>query len=316
MEKTKILIDTDLGDDVDDAAAIMLALKCPDLSILGITTVYKDTVKRREMVEDLLVQWGRTDIPVHAGRGGALMEVPGGVAEEPLQYALLETFQNDTEKAFLHIPPKEGKRCGESIQPAAETAVDFILETVEREPGVVILEMGCMTNLAQAFLREPERMKKVRILAMGGAFFNTAPEWNIICDPEAASIVLEQSENLVMMGLDVTKYLKVSSERVGRWRSRGSVTMDYYLRGVDMFQKKTGYPITLHDVLLAAYLIDPRVVSLKRGHFSVELAGRLTRGTMVDRSNYYEIDPQVEKNFYFAEKVDLERFWDVMEQYF
>ena len=92
--------------------------------------------------------------------------------------------------------------------------------------------------------------------------------------------------------------------------------MDYYLRGVDMFQKKTGYPITLHDVLLAAYLIDPRVVSLKRGHFSVELAGRLTRGTMVDRSNYYEIDPQVEKNFYFAEKVDLERFWDVMEQYF
>ena len=49
MEKTKILIDTDLGDDVDDAAAIMLALKCPDLSILGITTVYKDTVKRREM---------------------------------------------------------------------------------------------------------------------------------------------------------------------------------------------------------------------------------------------------------------------------
>ena len=92
--------------------------------------------------------------------------------------------------------------------------------------------------------------------------------------------------------------------------------MEYYLRGVDMFRNKTGYPITLHDVLLVAYLIDPQVVTLKKGQFSVELAGRLTRGTMVDRSNYYEIDPQIEKNFRFAEKVDLERFFGVMDRYF
>ena len=127
---------------------------------------------------------------------------------------------------------------------------------------------------------------------------------------------MEQSENLVMMGLDVTKYLKVSPERVDEWRGRGSKTMEYYLRGVDMFRNKTGYPITLHDVLLVAYLIDPQVVTLKRGRFSVELAGNLTRGTMVDRTNYYEIDPPVQGNFRFAEEVDLERFWSVMERYF
>lgn len=297
MEKYKILIDTDLGDDVDDAAALMLALNCPDLEILGITTVYKDTGKRRKMVEDLLRHWGRTEIPVHAGRGRALLETPGGAVEEPLQYALLNGSRDDAEQC-------------------SETAVDFILDTVRREPELLILEMGCMTNLALAFLREPERMKKVRIIAMGGAFFNTAPEWNIVCDPEAASVVVEQAENLVMMGLDVTKYLKVSPERVDEWRGRGSQTMDYYLRGVDIFQNKTGYPITLHDVLLVAYLLDPQVVTLKRGRFSVELAGNLTRGTMVDRTNYYEIDPQVQGNFRFAEKVDLERFRSVMERYF
>ena len=92
--------------------------------------------------------------------------------------------------------------------------------------------------------------------------------------------------------------------------------MDYYLKGVHIFREKTGFPVTLHDVLLVAYLIDPEVVGLKQGHFSVELAGRLTRGTMVDRSNYYEIDPQIEKNFRFAQTVDVKRFWDVMEQYF
>lgn len=297
MEKYKILIDTDLGDDVDDAAAIMLALGCPDLEILGITTVYKDSGKRKEMAEDLLRRWGRADIPVHTGRGRALLETEERDVDPPIQYAILG---------------KDGKTAVDF----SETAVDFILETVKKEPELVILEMGCMTNLAQAFLREPERMKKVRIIAMGGAFFNTAPEWNIICDPEAAAVVVEQSENLVMMGLDVTKYLKVSPDRVDGWRSRKSETMDYYLRGVDIFQEKTGFPITLHDVLLPAYLIDPHVVTLKRGHFSVELAGRLTRGTMVDRTNYYEIDPQAEKNFWFAEKVDLDRFWDVIERCF
>lgn len=303
MEKQKILIDTDLGDDVDDAAAFMLALACPDLEILGVTTVYKDTGKRREMVEDLLRHWGRADIPVHTGRGRALLETGKMHVEPPLQYALLEA--NGRENA-ADFPGEE----------YLEDAVDFILETVKGEPELVILEMGCMTNLAQAFLREPERMKKVRIIAMGGAFFNTAPEWNIVCDPEAAAIVVKQSENLVMMGLDVTKYLKVPPERLERWRSRKSETMDYYLRGVGIFQKKTGYPVTLHDVLLVAYLIDPGVVLLKEGDFDVELSGRLTRGTMVDMTNYYETEPEIRKNFRFAAEVDLLRFWKVMDRYF
>lgn len=335
MEKYKILIDTDLGDDVDDAAAIMLALGCPELEILGVTTVYKDTGRRKEMVEDLLRHWGRTDIPVHKGRGRALLEAVSGETEQPIQYGLVGerdktsdagvSAENGDASVDGHavsggsrkgMETAPGKEMGLLAAELPETAVDFILDAVRREPELVILELGCMTNLAQAFLREPELMKKVRIIAMGGAFFSTSPEWNIVCDPEAASIVLEQSENLVMMGLDVTKYLKVSTDRVEEWKSRKSETMDYYLRGVDIFQKRTGYPITLHDVLLPAYLIDPKVVTLKRGHYSVELMGRLTRGTMVDRSNYYEIDPTVERNFWFAEKLDLERFWGVMDRYF
>lgn len=132
MEKMKILIDTDLGDDVDDAAALMLALKYPGFDIVGITTVYKDTGKRKEMVEDLLRRWNRTDIPVHMGRGRALLEAAEGETEEPIQYALLA--QDGAER-----------------RAASETAVDFILEMAREEPELVILEMGCMTNLAQAF---------------------------------------------------------------------------------------------------------------------------------------------------------------------
>lgn len=91
-------------------------------------------------------------------------------------------------------------------------AEDLILQCVRDNPDLVILAMGAMTNLAMAFLREPELMRHVKILAMGGAFFDAKPEWNIACDPEAARLVMEQSENLIMMGLDVTKYLRISPE--------------------------------------------------------------------------------------------------------
>jgi len=298
MEKIKILIDTDLGDDTDDTAALMLALNCPRFDIAGITTVYGDTKKRGRMVKDILALWDRTDIPVHIGRGRALLEEEKKILAPPIQYDLVKEKETDTE-------------------PVSETAAAFILEMVKREPELVILEMGCMTNLALAFLQDAESMRRAKIIAMGGAFFNATPEWNIACDPEAASIVVENAENLTMMGLDVTKYTKAGPERLEQWRNRGSGKMDYYLEGVSIFQRASGYPVTLHDVLLVAYLLDPEVVTLRRGLFSVELSGHFTRGTMVDRTNYYEIEPKVpEGGLLFAEKIDSERFWNVVEQYF
>ena len=127
---------------------------------------------------------------------------------------------------------------------------------------------------------------------------------------------METCENLVMMGLDVTKYLKIGEDRLDAWRRRGDARMDYFLKGVDLFRKATGYPVTFHDVLLVAYLLDEQVVSLRKGNFTVELAGGLTRGTMVDQTNYYEVDPEVEGTFRFADQVDLERFFAILDERF
>lgn len=176
--------------------------------------------------------------------------------------------------------------------------------------------MGSMTNLAMAFLREPELMRHVKILAMGGAFFDAKPEWNIACDPEAARLVMEQSENLIMMGLDVTKYLRISPEMLDGWRKRKDPAMDYFLERVSLFQKATGFPVTFHDVLLVAYLLDPETVSLQRGDYTVELSGSMTRGTLVNLSNYYEIHSPKEGRLQFAVHVDTNRFFQILEQYF
>lgn len=295
MNKTKILIDTDFGDDTDDAAAFRLALTCGRLDIAAVTTVFGDTEKRAEMVLEFLSLYGKDDIPVAAGHGKALIERDHNAGPEPIQYPVLK----NRPKLLTNMP-----------------AEDLILQCVRDNPDLVILAMGAMTNLAMAFLREPELMRHVKILAMGGAFFDAKPEWNIACDPEAARLVMEQSENLIMMGLDVTKYLRISPQMLESWKDRNDPVMDYFLEGVSLFQKTTGFPVTFHDVLLTAFLLDPEVVSLQRGSYTVELSGSLTRGTLVSLSNYYEIDAPEEGRLLFASHVDTERFFQILEQYF
>ena len=295
MNKTKILIDTDFGDDTDDAAAFRLALACGCLDIKAVTTVFGDTEKRAEMVLEFLSLYGKDDIPVAAGHGKALIERDHNAGPEPIQYPVLK---NRSDVRF------------------DRPAEDLIIQCVREHPDLVILAMGAMTNLAMAFLREPELMRHVKILAMGGAFFDAKPEWNIACDPEAARLVMEQSENLIMMGLDVTKYLRISPQMLESWKDRNDPVMDYFLEGVSLFQKTTGFPVTFHDVLLTACLLDPEVISLQRGSYTVELSGSLTRGTLVSLSNYYEIDAPEEGRLLFASHVDTERFFQILEQYF
>lgn len=298
MDKIRILIDTDLGDDVDDAAAFMLILQSPEFELAGVTTVFKETEKRAEMVRELLSLYGREDVPVVAGYGQALIERRFDPKEEPIQYGILQERREPSEKE-------------RSLK-----AEDFIIEELKKDENLVILAMGSMTNLAMACSREPELMRKARIVGMGGSFLNSQPEWNIICDPEASRIVMETAENLVLMGLDVTKYLRVDGERLESWKQRKDARMDYFLKGVEEFQKATGYPVTFHDVLLPVWLLDEQVVSLRRGRYTVELSGSLTRGTMVDQTNYYELSPEIEGNFRFADQVDLERFYRILDERF
>ena len=297
-EKIKLLIDTDLGDDVDDAAAFMFILNSPEFDIEGVTTVFKDTEKRAEMVRELLSMYGRRDVPVIKGYGRALVEDGTDPTEEPIQYGILRE---------RHLP---------SEYESSISAEDFIIEKVKNERELVILAMGPMTNLAMACLKAPEIMKRAYIVGMGGAFFNSRPEWNIVCDPEAVKIVFDTVDHMVMMGLDVTKYLKISDERFEILTRDKGPRMAYFSEGVDIFRKKTGYPLTFHDVLLPVWLLDKNTVELQKGSFTVELSGRLTRGTLVDKNDYYDTRICTEGDFYFAKSVDTERFYSILEERF
>ena len=128
--------------------------------------------------------------------------------------------------------------------------------------------------------------------------------------------ILAMESEIILFDEPAASLDPAGEDRLEAWRARKDGRMDYFLKGVDLFVQATGYPVTFHDVLLVAYLLDEQVVSLKQGRFTVELGGALTRGTMVDQTNYYEIDPKVEGSFRFADRVDLDRFFRILDERF
>lgn len=290
----KILIDTDLGDDVDDAAALIMALNSPELEITGIVTVYLDTVKRAELVLELCSKYGRHDIPVCAGFKSPLIERLNPDTP-PIQYGILEE-----DRKSRVITDCDG--------------ADFIIQKVKENPGLTIIEIGCMTNLGLAFYREPEVMKEANIIAMGGVFSSSFPEWNIKCDPEAARIVMDYAGHLTMFGLEVTKHCRIPDDFMETLCPKESGRMQYYKKGIEMFREKTGYAYTFHDALLTAYLVDPSVAELVQSDYTVELAGRHTRGSMVLNTNAYDFHTDTGKDFYYAASMDVEKFRQLVRE--
>ena len=196
MTRRKIIIDTDPGQ--DDAVAILLAFACPEeLDVLGITAVAGNvplalTEKNARIICELA---GKTDVPVFAG------------CDTPLKRKLV-TAEHVHGKTGLDGPPLAEPRM--PLQDAH--AVDFIIETLRREPSgtVTLVPIGPLTNIATAFERAPDIVERVQeIVIMGGAYFEVgnitpAAEFNIYVDPEAADIVFKSGAPLVVMPLDVT----------------------------------------------------------------------------------------------------------------
>ena len=170
----RLLIDTDIGDDIDDALAIAMATGAK-ADIIGVTTVYREANARAAIAKKLLALGGLDDVPV----------IPG--ASEPV-------------KAPYYI----GKlNYGADETPVAgggaEAAAKFIADSAEKYGSeLTILSIGAETNLANAITRYPEKMRNAgKIVVMGGCFYRQHNEWNVVCDPGAARIVMESGLNVL-----------------------------------------------------------------------------------------------------------------------
>lgn len=194
----KLLFDTDIGSDIDDALALAYLLKEPECELLGVTTVTGEPELRAEMVSSICRNVGRGDIPVHVGC--------------PLPMAIAQRQPKAPQAAKLGAWDR-------AHYATKNTAIEFLRETIRSNPGeVVLLATGPLTNLGVLFTLDPElpSLLKGLVLMCGRFFEGMGGEWNAILDPWATGIVYGNTTHSrppvhVSYGLDVT--LKVTLQR-------------------------------------------------------------------------------------------------------
>jgi purine nucleosidase len=296
---TRIILDTDLamgapGSDVDDGFALALAIADPGLRLELVTAVGGNTDVNTvtRLSTELLGVLGRPDVPVVSGVAG------------PIDPA-------------LRWPDRE---------PAASRGPYAAAEIVDRvmaEPGeLTIVAIGPLTNIALALLIEPRIATAVReIVVMGGVFLgqtNVAGmpgEYNFWCDPDAAQAVLASGARLRLVGLDVTRQVRLTRADAARLADGGvfgKIAAEHAVGWISYQERvKPGEELehgscALHDPLAVAVVTRPDLVTWRDAYVAVETAGRVTRGVAVADLLMWENPP--EPNCRIATAVDANAF--------
>ena len=239
----KMIIDTDIGDDIDDAFAIALAAAMPQIELAGITTVFRNTAARAQLAEKLLETAG-VSAPVFAGERIPLQE-PFHLFEKDGETQPENAFPCQWEDVYAKYPVREG-------------AVEFLIRSAE-EYGkeLTLVAIGPLTNLAKAIRRAPDAMKKIgKIVSMGGSFQKFMPEWNYLCDPEAADIAIKSGIPFYAVGLDVTLTCPLETGLMKKFVSSAKATNKLLSRWLDRwfdffkFEKSV-----MHDPLAVASVV-------------------------------------------------------------
>jgi inosine-uridine nucleoside N-ribohydrolase len=268
----RVIIDTDPG--VDDALALLLAMRSPELKIEGITAVAGNVPLTLTLPNALrmVAIAGRDDIPVAAG------------ASSPLLRRLVTATYVHGENGLGGAVFPEPKR-----KPVAEPAAEFIRQIVRKYPGeVALLTIGPLTNIAAALSLDAELARVVRVLVMmggslSGGNITPAAEFNIYVDPEAARIVFQSGIPITMVGLDVTRKTSLTDEHVRVLEaaqnpvSQAAATI---ARNTLNRNRERGFLAgpNMHDSLAVAGFIDPSILQFQDYYVDVETAGELTAG--------------------------------------
>jgi len=265
-DRRLLLLDTDIGNDIDDAICLAYLLAQPRCELLGITTVTAAPDLRARLASVLCRNAGR-DVPIHPGAADPVVGPP--VQEPPPQAVVLDRWEHDTS-----FPP--------------EPAVDFLRSTIRAHPGeVTLLTIGPLTNVALLFAADPAIPSLLdSLVSMGGSYGTESEEteWNLHCDPHAAAQVFGTSTfgepGLVhrAIGLNVTTRVRMPGDE---FMQRCETPA---LRPVaDMAQSWFGdrSEVVFHDPLAAATIFEQDLCSFAAGEVIVDSSpGPLAGSTM------------------------------------
>jgi purine nucleosidase len=275
------LIDTDTAS--DDAVALIMALRAPDVHVAAITVVAGNVGVQQATRNALYtVELCGSGAPVYAG------------AEKPL----LRTYENAT---WFHGRDGLGDHNYPAPRKVAEKlqGVDAIIETIEANPGIVLVTLGPLTNVALAVSKKPEIATKVsRCVIMGGApccegNVTPAAEYNIWVDPEAARIVMRSGLPVELIGWQLCRGEAVLGEpeieKVEAFNTKlahFAIECNSHARTAYKIQTNED-GICLPDPVAMCLALDPTIGTEWSEHYvDVETESEMTRGmTVVDRLN-------------------------------
>ncbi len=257
-EPHEVIVDTDIGDDIDDAFALALAIESPELRVLGITTAWGDTGRRARLVDRFLRETGKDEIPVAVG------------------------IPTKTDTKFT-----QGDWADASVPRAHPDAVDFLLDQIRRHPHqITLIALAPQTNLAAAFDCDPATFRQLkRIVAMGGSIrlgygalgFGNASgpdaEYNIKSDIAAARRVLASGVPVTLMPLDSTE-IQLADDRRGRLPDNPATRALAQLQAEWRRTNPWNQPVpVLFDVVPVMSLIDPKLCPVVPMAIAIDEAG-------------------------------------------
>jgi inosine-uridine nucleoside N-ribohydrolase len=299
----KILIDCDPG--IDDALALALAHGSPELDVVGVTTVGGNVALEHTTDNALrLRDFYGMDAPVARGAG------------RPLVRELLTAgdVHGNTGLGDVVLPEPKSKL-------SAQHAVDFIIDTLGAAPGEISLTaVGPLTNIALALRKEPRITEWAKeFVIMGGSYTrgNTNPvaEFNILADPEGASVAFNAPWRTVMIGLDLTYQARATAAVRSRFTGLGRLDAELITPCLDFYGQHISYRDkgpAIHDACAVAYVINPGLFQTVSARVDVETQGRFTSGMTVTDFKA----PTDRHNADVATELDAEGFWTLVTDAF
>lgn len=297
--KRKVIIDCDPG--IDDTLALMLALKSPELDIVGITVVCGNVPVELgvENVYKLLHRYRRMDIPVCAGA-----EIPW--KKEYVSAQDTHGMDGWGESGFPEIPHEMSDK----------GAAEFIASSLEKENGLSIIALGPMTNIADALKAYPDSFRKLdQFVCMGGSYKshgNCSPvaEYNFWCDPDAADYVFAHLPvKIHMTGLDVTRKI-VLTPNILEYISQICPQEGEFIRKITRFyfdfhwKQERVIGCVINDPLAVAYFLRPELAEGFDSYTRVETTGISVGQSVVDAYDFYQKKP----NSHVLTRVDVSGF--------
>lgn len=290
MNAKKVIIDCDPG--IDDVLALLLALRSPELDVLGITVVCGNvpTTQGAENALKVLGLMDRVDIPVYLGADKPLVRQYVDATDTHGTDGLGESFLPNV----TQVRPKEG-------------AIEFLAQTLSEQEDVTIIALGPLTNIARLMQEHPESLHGLgELVTMGGSYKshgNCSPvaEYNYWCDPDAAKAVYEafgshpalRQKRIQMIGLDVTREI-VLTPNLLEYMTCLSWEMGNFIRSITRFYfdfhwKQEGViGCVINDPLAVAYCIDHSLCKGFSAYTTVETAGVSLGQTVVDACDFWK----------------------------